>query len=120
MIRAAAVFLSIVVSITPAAVFARGGSSGSHSSGSHSSGSHSSGSQYSIHSSYHSSRVSAHAGRVNVMDDHAVRSYYRKDGTYVQGYRATDPNNTTHDNYSTVGNVNPYTGKAGTKPDVRP
>lgn len=45
-----------------------------------------------------------------------VNGYTRKDGSYVQGYYRTQQNSTRNDNYSTVGNTNPYTGKAGTKP----
>jgi len=52
--------------------------------------------------------------------DHAVRGYTRADGTYVQPHMQTNPNSTTSDNYSTRGNVNPYTGVTGTKPDTRP
>jgi hypothetical protein len=42
-----------------------------------------------------------------------VRPYTRSDGTTVQGHYRTPPNNTLLDNYSTRGNVNPYTGKPG-------
>lgn len=42
-----------------------------------------------------------------------VSGYYRKDGTYVQPYFRTAPNHTNRDNFSTKGNVNPYTGKPG-------
>lgn len=45
-----------------------------------------------------------------------VRGYYRKDGTYVQPHDRTAPNETRNDNWSTRGNVNPETGKPGTKP----
>lgn len=45
---------------------------------------------------------------------HAVRGYTRKDGTYVAPHRATNPDNTRMNNWSTKGNVNPYTGKEGT------
>ena len=45
-----------------------------------------------------------------------VNGYMRKDGTYVPGYWRTDANDTKDDNYSTKGNVNPYTGEKGTKP----
>jgi len=44
-----------------------------------------------------------------------VNGYYRSDGTYVEGYYRTAPNNTVLDNYSHYGNVNPYTGAIGTK-----
>ena len=60
---------------------------------------------------------------------HAVRGYTRRDGTYVAPHRATNPNSTKLDNWSTRGNVNPYTGREGTvdpyaptqpKPPVQP
>ena len=46
---------------------------------------------------------------------HAVHGYTTKKGTYVKPHRQTNPNKTKRDNWSTKGNVNPYTGKAGTK-----
>jgi len=45
-----------------------------------------------------------------------VSGYTKSDGTYVRGHYRTKPNTTRNDNYSTVGNTNPYTGAAGTKP----
>lgn len=42
-----------------------------------------------------------------------VQGYTKSNGTYVQGYYRTAPNRTRNDNYSTVGNSNPYTGTAG-------
>ncbi len=42
-----------------------------------------------------------------------VDSYYQSDGTFVKGYWKSAANNTTLDNFSTIGNVNPYTGKPG-------
>jgi hypothetical protein len=45
---------------------------------------------------------------------HSVRGYTRSDGTYVAPHRATNPNDTRADNWSTKGNVNPDTGKDGT------
>lgn len=45
-----------------------------------------------------------------------VQGYYRSNGTYVQGHYRTRPDYTRDNNYSTVGNTNPYTGKAGTQP----
>lgn len=44
-----------------------------------------------------------------------VRGYVRKDGTYVAPHVRSAPNNSTYDNYNTKGNVNPYTGQAGTQ-----
>ncbi|HZF62739.1 MAG TPA: hypothetical protein VEZ52_14115 [Desulfovibrio sp.] len=45
----------------------------------------------------------------------SVKGYTKKNGTYVAPHQRTAPNNTKMDNYSTKGNTNPYTGKAGTK-----
>jgi hypothetical protein len=42
-----------------------------------------------------------------------VSGYTRKDGSYVQPYFRTAPNSTNRDNFSTKGNVNPYTHKPG-------
>ena len=47
--------------------------------------------------------------------DVSVRGYQRKDGTYVAPHVRSSPNGTASDNWSTKGNVNPYTGKVGTK-----
>lgn len=46
--------------------------------------------------------------------DTYVRGYMRSNGTYVQPHFRSDSNNTVLDNYSTRGNVNPYTGREGT------
>ena len=43
-----------------------------------------------------------------------VSGYYRRDGTYVNSYNRSSSNSTVTDNYSFKGNVNPYTGQAGT------
>jgi len=48
-------------------------------------------------------------------DDVHVKGYYRADGTYVEPHYRSAPNSTTSDNWSTIGNVNPHTGKIGTK-----
>ena len=44
-----------------------------------------------------------------------VNGYERQNGTHVDGYYRSNPNNTTIDNYSTRGNYNPYTGQQGTR-----
>jgi len=44
-----------------------------------------------------------------------VDGYYKKDGTYVPGHFKSNSNNTTLDNYSTKGNINPFTGEKGYK-----
>jgi hypothetical protein len=46
---------------------------------------------------------------------HTVKGHVKKDGTYVQPHHATNPNNTQKDNWTSKPNVNPYTGKQGTK-----
>lgn len=53
-------------------------------------------------------------------ESHAVRGYTRKDGTYVAPHRATNPDSTRMNNWSTRGNVNPYTGKIGTVDPYKP
>ena len=44
-----------------------------------------------------------------------VNGGFTKRGTYRQFHVRTSPNKTKGDNWSTKGNVNPYTGKKGTK-----
>jgi hypothetical protein len=53
------------------------------------------------------------AQRKSSSDVH-VNGHYRANGTYVAPYYRTAPNSTNIDNFSTIGNVNPYTGKNGT------
>ena len=54
------------------------------------------------------------SGHVN-SSSHTVSGHTTKTGTYVAPSHATNPNSTKSDNYSTKGNVNPHTGKEGTK-----
>lgn len=44
-----------------------------------------------------------------------VQGYTKKNGTYVMPHYRTNPNHTKFDNWSTKGNINPYTGKKGYK-----
>jgi hypothetical protein len=44
-----------------------------------------------------------------------VRSYTKKNGKHVNSYHRSEADGTDLNNYSTKGNVNPYTGKRGTK-----
>ena len=44
-----------------------------------------------------------------------VQGYYRSDGTYVQPYVRSSPNRSYNDNWSVRPNVNPYTGRRGTR-----
>jgi hypothetical protein len=110
----------VVTVIAPAASYARGGGGGHASGSGHSSGHGSSHGKYATTSSHRSGRVSGHYSVGGVGNTHVVAAHYTKNGEYVQSYHATNPNRTTGDNFSTIGNVNPYTGAAGTKPNVRP
>jgi hypothetical protein len=51
---------------------------------------------------------------------HSVSGHTTKSGTYVAPHQATNPNSTKADNYSSKGNVNPHTGKEGTKDPYAP
>lgn len=42
-----------------------------------------------------------------------VHGHKRNNGTIVESYYRTKANGTVSDNYSTKGNVNPYTGRVG-------
>jgi len=44
-----------------------------------------------------------------------VRGYYRGNGTYVAPHYRSDPDGSARNNWSTYGNVNPYTGRRGTR-----
>lgn len=46
--------------------------------------------------------------------DTTVSGYTRSNGTYVESYHRSSPNGTQTDNYSSIGNTNPYTGQEGT------
>jgi hypothetical protein len=59
----------------------------------------------------HSGARSSHSGA-----SVSVRGDTTKRGTYVQPHVRTAPNKTKNDNWSTRGNVNPRTGKVGTRP----
>jgi len=44
---------------------------------------------------------------------YAAKGYVKKSGKYVAPYQKTRANSTQYDNYSSKGNINPYTGKKG-------
>lgn len=44
-----------------------------------------------------------------------VNGYTKSNGTFVQGHYRSSPDNNIYNNWSTKGNVNPYTGKIDTK-----
>lgn len=47
--------------------------------------------------------------------DTFVNGHLRSDGTYVQPHHRSAPDGNFQNNWSTQGNVNPYTGKWGTR-----
>ena len=49
-----------------------------------------------------------------VSADTYVRGYIRSDGSYVAPHYRSSPDSSRFNNYSTQGNVNPYTGQPGT------
>lgn len=44
-----------------------------------------------------------------------VRPYFRRDGTWVPGHYRTRPDGNFYNNWSTRGNINPFTGREGTR-----
>ena len=48
--------------------------------------------------------------------DVKVNGYYKSNGTYVKPYYRSNPDGFKNNNWSTVGNTNPYTGKEGYLP----
>lgn len=61
-----------------------------------------------------SSATATNSAHKSTTDQH-VSGYTRKNGTHVKPYMRSAPNGTQKDNFSTKGNVSPYTGKKGTK-----
>jgi hypothetical protein len=59
--------------------------------------------------------ASARGGGSRSYGSHSVRPYVTKGGTYVAPHYRTNPNATRLDNWSTKGNVNPYTAAPGRK-----
>ena len=47
--------------------------------------------------------------------NHYVQPHVTSTGSSVSGHYQTNSNNTQMDNYSTRGNINPYTGAVGTR-----
>lgn len=48
--------------------------------------------------------------------DNRVDGHFRRDGAFVPDHYRSSPNSSNWDNYSTRPNVNPYTGREGTRP----
>jgi hypothetical protein len=77
-------------------------------------GGHSTGN--SSHSSYsHSYSAKPSTGTGSKSEHEHVDGYTRKDGTHVNAHERTTADGTKTNNWTTKGNVNPYTGKAGTQ-----
>ncbi|HXF55297.1 MAG TPA: hypothetical protein VNK52_14365 [Hyphomicrobiaceae bacterium] len=55
----------------------------------------------------------AFGSQIAIAGDVYVQGYMRKDGTYVQPHYRSAPDGNLWNNYSTQGNVNPYTGRSG-------
>jgi hypothetical protein len=66
-----------------------------------------------VFGAYELARYSATATSQVNPGDHYVNGYWRN-GHFVHGYMATDPDDTMANNFSSVGNINPYTGSLGT------
>jgi endonuclease YncB( thermonuclease family) len=47
------------------------------------------------------------------------RGYFKKDGTYVAPQKSSAPNRNFNNNWSTQGNINPFTAEGGTKKQSR-
>jgi hypothetical protein len=72
---------------------------------------------YSKSGKHYTSRYKSSYGYGTGSSSHSeyVHGYTKKNGTHVDGYHRTVGNGTQKDNYSAKGNVNPWTGKVGTK-----
>src|SRR3569623_970895 len=116
-VRATFLFVVACMACTSTAV-ARGGghSAGGHSSVGHSSPSGGHSSSSSGHTSSGGGHISSSVGHSSSSGgSHSIRRYVKKSGTFVAPSHATNPNQSKLDNWSTRGNVNPHTGKVGTK-----
>lgn len=49
-----------------------------------------------------------------------VNGYTRSDGTYVAPHYRSSPDSSRSNNWSSQGNVNPYTGRSGTVDPYKP
>ena len=70
--------------------------------------------QYNYGSSYGTSSYGTGTYGVNTNSTY-VNGYTKSNGTYVSGHYRSSQNSTNHDNYSTSGNYNPYTGTSGSR-----
>ena len=66
-------------------------------------------------SSYKKSSSSHRSSRAKTVGPVHVHGYFRKNGTYVAPHYRSHPDGNFWNNWSTRGNINPFTGKLGTK-----
>jgi hypothetical protein len=93
--RALVLGLVIVVTLASGAWAGHRGGGGGHSSGGRS--------------------HTAATGTGSSHSSHSVKGYTTKRGTYVAPHRQSNSDSTQRNNWSTKGNTNPSTGRAGTK-----
>ena len=62
-----------------------------------------------------SGRSGGHSSARSSGGSHSVLAHVTRSGKYVSPHRATNRDSSKRNNWSTRGNVNPYTGKPGTK-----
>jgi hypothetical protein len=89
------IFVALVLALSIPAFAHAGAHGGSHSGGSHSS--------------------KGATGTGSKSQREHVSGYTRKNGTHVATHDRSTKDSTKRNNWSTKGNVNPETGKAGTK-----
>jgi hypothetical protein len=116
-----------LLTVAAAAVLCLGAMDAHAKGGGHSSSGHSStrSSSHSSSSSHASSRTSGSShvakgtspgpGTGSKSQSVTVRSYTKKDGTHVAAAKRTTADGNYRNNYSTKGNTNVATGKAGTR-----
>jgi hypothetical protein len=100
------IFLALVIIFITSLVEARSKSSSGYSAKSYSSKS------YSVKKGYVQRPVYTKPSPTKPV---YVKGYHTNKGKWVEGHYKTVPNKTVRDNWDTRPNVNPYTGKPGTK-----
>lgn len=63
--------------------------------------------------------LTAYSVATYAANSHSRKGYVTKNGSYVEPSRATNPNKTQRDNYSSKPNINPYNGKEGKREPQR-
>jgi len=124
----AAFLMSVVLIAAPGLARGGGGHGGGHSRGgghvrgghTRSGRTHGSGHKHVRSTPHHSAKSkTTKTSTTTSRDTVQVNGYTTKKGTVVGAHDRTRANDTKNDNWSTKGNVNPETGKRGTKPSRR-